>query len=381
MAMTEILEQLMRGPGAGIAAFSAGVGTALPLQRRLYAAAMGEDSYTLANAKTLEAIWKESYGWIREDGSGQVALIGVPMDTGGGIRRGAAHGPRAIREAWLKQSKARSSLNTKQVVDLGDVWINPHLLHDEMLSPAQIQSCRDAMYPTASTALRSKLPVSGLSQLALILAELNGLYPGLKFMILGGDHSCAWPMAEFFSRAYPRTLGIVQPDAHTDLLDQRLGVKYCFGSWSYHANDAIGRGGKLVQLGVRESGNDQAHWEKTLGVKQFWAKELNSLSDDDAVKAVVAHLKKVGVQQVYFSNDVDGTDESEIEATGTPAKGGLRSSYLLKLIPALGKEFELVGADVMEVAPDLGPDAEARARTLDLAAKYLQASIEALAKR
>ncbi len=46
-------------------------------------------------------------------------------------------------------------------------------------------------------------------------------------------------------------------------------MKYCCATWSYHANGRLGRGGRLVQVGVRASGHDREHWESTLGVRQF----------------------------------------------------------------------------------------------------------------
>ena len=57
-------------------------------------------------------------------------------------------------------------------------------------------------------------------------------------------------------------------------MPERLGVKYCFATWAYHANDLLGRGGRLVQVGVRASGQPREHWERTLGVRQFWAAEI-----------------------------------------------------------------------------------------------------------
>ena len=103
-------------------------------------------------------------------------------------------------------------------------------------------------------------------------------------------------------------LGIVQIDAHTDLLEERLGVRYCFGTWSFHANDLVGRAGRMVQVGIRATRRDRQHWESTLGVRQFWAEEVNR-DPEAAVAAIVAHVKASGVKAVYFSNDIDGTDE------------------------------------------------------------------------
>jgi agmatinase len=170
--------------------------------------------------------------------------------------------------------------------------------------------------------------------------------------------------------------GIVQPDAHTDLLETRLGVKHCFATWSWHANELLGRKGRLTQVGIRASGRDKAHWESTLDVKQFWAKDV--LANPAAqLDALLAHVKSTGVKGVYFSNDIDGTDSKYADATGTPEPDGLEPDWVVELIRRLGREVGLLGGDVMEVAPSLTPTPESAPRTVALAARYLRETVDA----
>ena len=232
---------------------------------------------------------------------------------------------------------------------------------------------RRALYPDHAGL---ELPVSPLSIQTRVLQLLRAINPNARPLVLGGDHSVAWPVAESLA-AQHADLGIVQPDAHTDLLPHRLGIRICFATWSYHANELIGRGGRLVQVGIRASGFSKEHWESTLQVRQFWGDECQArgmaLVDD-----IVDHLQRVGVKRVYFSNDIDGTDAAWASATGTPEPGGLRPEQTRALIRRLGEAFELVGADLVEVAPPLGPTPEATERTLALAADYLRDTAEAL---
>src|SRR5439155_17889997 len=93
--------------------------------------------------------------------------------------------------------------------------------------------------------------------------------------------------------------------------------------------------------------------------------------------AVIAHLRATGVTAVYFSNDIDGTDAEHASATGTPEPHGLDPEWLLALIARLGRDVGVLGGDVVEVAPPLGPTAADTARTVDLAARYLRATLEA----
>jgi agmatinase len=167
---------------------------------------------------------------------------------------------------------------------------------------------------------------------------------------------------------------IVQPDAHTDLLEHRLGIKYCFATWSYHANDLLGRDGRLVQVGTRASGRDRQHWESTLNVRQFWANECRA-RPRETLDAIIDHLKSVGARSVYFSNDIDGTDDSVADATGTPEPWGLEPEWVLRLIRRLGAEIGLCGGDIMEVAPPLRQIPRGAHKTTTLAARYLRETI------
>ena len=376
----EVIQHLMRPPGGGIPTFSAGKGLALPLQATLYEMISPQSKRPPSDwtPASIEQAWQRTLEDLR---LATVVLIGVPLDTGAGIRRGAAYGPLGVRRALYRIPEIQDLLKSKALIDCGDILVNPHLLHDSMLNSEQIKLCQNAMYPQAPEKLRSQLPVSALSQLKFLLQCLLSSHPHLKVQIIGGDHSVAWPVSEVFSSQYPGTLGIVQPDAHTDLLSSRLGVKYCFGTWSYHANQLLGGNGKLVQLGIRQSGRDQAHWEATTGVKQFWAHEIRSQPEDQVIEKIVEHLKSKGVKYIYFSNDIDGTDETEASATGTPAPEGLTSRFVIKTIEALGRNFNLVASDIVEVAPDLAQNPKDSETTCQTAARYLKTAIQMQMKK
>jgi agmatinase len=316
----------------------------------------------------------------------RVFVLGVPSDTGAGIRRGAAYGPRAVRTALLEKAEYRSALSSAQILDLGDVLVNPQLLHDSMLSARQIELCRKEMY-AALPATKRKLPVSALSQTKWALEQVLKINPEARIFVIGGDHSVAWPVTEALHSLHKRKLGIVQPDAHTDLLPTRLGIRYCFGTWSFHANELLKKdkpmpksGNRFIQFGIRQSGKDKSHWESATGVKQFWSEDILKSSPEQTIQQAVQALKQAGVTKVYFSNDIDGTDGELVPATGTPAAQGPGPAFFLALIRKLGAEFEMVGADIMEVAPDLA-DSEGRRKTLHLAAEYSWASLEAQLRR
>ncbi|HTJ44081.1 MAG TPA: arginase family protein, partial [Kofleriaceae bacterium] len=349
--------------GGGLYLVSTGKASQQRVMRRFYGAANDEDvteKYHAVLARIPEA---------------KVVILGVPSDVGAGFRRGANLGPMAIRAQLLDEDpRFAEDMLARGVLDIGDVFVVPQLLHDDMLSDDQKRATRDSIHRELSAEDRASLPVSPLSAAERALDLIFAQNAAVKPFVLGGDHSCAWPVVSALSRARTDRWAIVQPDAHTDLLEQRLGVKYCFATWSFHANDLLGRDGRLVQVGTRASGRDRAHWESTLGVRQFWAAECRA-RPAETLDAILDHLRGVGATSVYFSNDIDGTDATYADATGTPEPWGLEPDWLLKLIKRLGGEIGIAGGDIMEVAPPLRQIPRGATKTTRLAARYFRETI------
>lgn len=361
MTLEAELALLLRPAGGGIPLVSTGRAEQLAAQRRLYRA---------ASEAEVRARWAEDLG---RAATARAVLVGIPSDVGAGYRRGANLGPSALRTRLLADApEFLARARAAGLVDLGDVVAVPQLLHDEMLSEAQKAASRRALYPGLDERERAALPVSPLSIAERALAALLAANPGAKVLALGGDHSAAWPVVKALAPRRPG-LAIVQVDAHTDLLEERLGVRYCYGTWSFHANELLGRGGRLVQIGTRASRRDRSHWESTLGVRQVWAEEARR-DPEAALDAVVGHLAAIGAEAVYLSNDIDGTDAAVADATGTPEPGGLDPELVVALVRRLAREVSLAGGDVMEVAPELA-GAAAGERTVGVAARYLRETI------
>ncbi len=368
----ELLTQLLRPAGGGVYVVSTGASEQRALQERLYGVA-GPSS-----GRELERRFEEELDRIA---SARVVVLGVPSDVGAGFLRGANMGPQGIRSALLDAHPSwPSEARALGVVDAGDVLVCPQLLHDSMLSDEQRRASQDALYPGLDEPSRRAMPVSPLSMEARALEAILAINPNAKPLVLGGDHSCAWPVAEVLAKTRREPFGIVQVDAHTDLLEQRLGVRYCFATWSYHANDLVGRDGKLVQVGVRASRHDRSHWESSLDVRQFWASEC-SADPDRALDAIVTHVEQSGVRSVYFSNDIDGTDARFADATGTPEPNGLTPDFVVELIRRLGERVSLCAADVMEVAPSIPRSEGGRERTLETAVRYFRQAVLSLTVR
>lgn len=361
MSPLDELAALLRPAGGGLYLVSTGRAAQQAMQRSLYGTG-DEAGVRAAFLRNLAAI-----------PTARALVLGCPSDVGAGFLRGANVGPQAIRSALLAgdpQWPARAA--AAGVVDIGDVFVVPQLLHDDMLSPAQLAASRRALYPNLPEETAATLPVSPLSIAERALELVFQLNPEVAPIILGGDHSNAWPVAATLARHRRDRWAIVQPDAHTDLLPERLGVKICFATWSYHANELLGRDGRLVQVGVRASRFDRGHWEQGLGVRQFWADQCRA-DPDGTIAAIVEHLAAREVTSIYFSNDIDGTDSQWADAAGTPEPNGLEPEFVVALIRALGRRFRLCAGDVVEVAPPLAPDGGAK--TVALAVRYLRETL------
>lgn len=293
--------------------------------------------YGASDAEKVEAQWKKSLEGLPS--SKKPVLLGITSDTGGGIQRGANWGPLFIRSALDLSGR---------VLDAGDTKTIPHLLHDKYLNKETIESCRQALYNGEA------LPVSALSIAQDFSASFFKEFPGRPLISLGGDHSVSYPVVKSWLEAKKeqgKKAAIIHFDAHTDLMDKRLGVDICFASWAYHMLELLERPSDLIQFGIRSSGQTKEHWTKTLGVQQFWAQDFLSMGVAKILEQTLEYLRSRNIEEVYISFDIDFLDASYASATGTPETGGLAPHEACALIDGIGKEFKVSGADLVEVAP------------------------------
>lgn len=327
------LTQLLTLPGSGVFTVHAGA----EKKEKLFKAWYGTSSLEKARAK-----WEKSLADLNVE---QPLILGIPSDNGGGIQRGANWGPLAIRQEILDEIK-----NFK---DLGDVRVIPHLLHDKYLNDETIKLCRKALYGKIN-----KLPVSPLSIAEFALTEIYKKMPEARILGFGGDHSTSYPLIKTWlaSRKQKKKAALLHFDAHTDLLDRRLGIDLCFGTWTYHILKELSSPDHIVQVGIRSSGKDKKYWKNQLGVEQVWAKDLKKFGAEKIYKKIKAHYQKIGVEEIYITFDIDALDTRYASATGTPEDEGLAPTDCAAIIKMLTNDFKVTGADLMEVAPYVSPE-------------------------
>ena len=351
MNIREKAESYLRPPGEGIHTLAAG----------------GDRKKILwgdvTDSQEWERLWREQIGKLESVDS--TLLLGICSDAGGGILRGAAWGPLYVRSEILGE------MERFRVFDVGDVRVIPHLLHDKYLNEETLQSCRESLYGDS----HSNLPVSPLSIAEDFLTHLYRLDSGKRVFGIGGDHSCSYPLVRSFleaKKASGTKVALIHFDAHTDLLRERLGIDVCFATWTAKVLPWLPSPEYCIQLGIRATLRSKKEWESEFGIKQYWADEI--VSNCSAVSAdLMKRLKRLKVDEVYISFDIDALDRNCAPCTGTPEEKGLEPHHCISLIGAIAKQYSVTGSDLMEVAPLTQGSSPVDQKTTLLSAKSIAA--------
>ncbi|MDO8986559.1 agmatinase [Cypionkella sp.] len=264
--------------------------------------------------------------WSKIDAD--VAVMGAPFDFGTQFRAGARFGPRSVREASTLFSFGHAGAYDHEddrtylpaavrIVDIGDADI----IHtDTTRSHDNIRTGVQAMLAAGA------LPV-----------------------VIGGDHSVNIPCIQAFEGH--GDIHIFQIDAHLDFVDERHGVKVGHGSPMRRAAEKPYVTG-LTQVGIRNvSSTSREGYEaaRAMGTDILSVRQARALG----AEAVVARIPKGA--RVYVTLDIDGFCPSIAPGTGTPSHGGFLYYEVLEMLQAIAKNHEVVGMDLVEVAPDYDP--------------------------
>ena len=255
-----------------------------------------------------------------------VAVMGAPFDAGTQWRSGARMGPRAIREA-------------STLFSFGHAGAYDHEDDVTYLDPAEVTivDIGDADIVHTDTSQSHANIEFGVRK---ILAA--GAIP----VVLGGDHSVNIPCINAFDDQGP--IHVVQIDAHLDFVDERHGVRFGHGNPMRRAAEKDYVTG-LSQIGIRNvssTAKDGYEDARKMGSDIQSVRQFRKMGVD-------AMLARIPVDvRYYVTVDIDAFDPSIAPGTGTPSHGGFIYYEVLELLAGLAKRGNIVGLDLVEVAPD-----------------------------
>ncbi|HEX9854875.1 MAG TPA: agmatinase [Acidimicrobiia bacterium] len=262
-------------------------------------------------------------------GDAGVVIIGAPFDWGTSYRPGARFGPRAIRGAdYLPYDGSRPHLPTGidplrvlRVVDAGDV---------DLVAGDVEQSLGRIVTAVETISRHGAVPV-----------------------VLGGDHTITYANATGVARARgDGTFALVHFDAHADTGQPHAGL-YGHGTPMRRLIESGAvPGRRFVQIGLRGywPEPETVAWMREQEMRSFMMSEIVDRGLDAVVDDAIAHASG-DAGGVFVSVDIDVVDPGMAPGTGTPEPGGILARELLDTLRRLGRQLEVIGADVVEVSP------------------------------
>ena len=261
-----------------------------------------------------------------------VAVLGAPFDGGTQWRPGARFGPRAVREASTLFSFGHAGAydheddavylgSDVKLVDIGDADI--------------IHTQTEQSHANIETAVRKILTAGALP------------------VVIGGDHSVNIPCIRAFSDecAEYGPNHIIRIDSHLDFIDKRHGVTAGHGNPMWRASEQDYVSG-LTQLGIRNVsstarvGYDDA---RKRGADILSVRQIRALGTQAVLTRIPAAAR------YYVTIDIDAFCPSIAPGTGTPSHGGFQYYEILELLQGLTQRGQVVGVDLVEVAPAYDP--------------------------
>jgi agmatinase len=271
-----------------------------------------------------------------------VAIVGVPFDTGVTYRVGGRFGPNAVRAASVMLRPYNPNLDVKpfevlSCVDFGDVSIVPGFTQRS--------------YDAIETAVR---PI---------------VEAGVVPILVGGDHACTLPHLRATRSRGP--VAVIDFDSHTDAWDSYFGEKYNHGTWMRRAiEEGLVDVGRSIEVGLRGSLYDHGDWDglrSELGLEFLTTEDVFRLGPE----AVAAAIRdRVGSGPAFISFDIDVVDPAYAPGTGTPEAGGPSARDMLAILRRL-TGIDFVGFDVVEVIPAYDPAGQTATLAANIAYEML----------
>jgi len=248
-------------------------------------------------------------------------IIGFGFDGTACFRKGTRNGPDGLR-AVSEDIESYSPYLDADLFDLPFVDLGNLSLGDSDDVEAQWQFATDQFDEAFG---------------AIDLAANN-----VRVLTLGGEHSISYAPIRKYLAQYPDMV-LLHLDAHADLRDGFLGYHYSHASIIRRSLDHFGPGHQLIQYGIRSGTREEYQYMNDHGTVRKSRQDFLA-----SVAAIPAD------RPVYLTLDLDYFDPAFLPGTGTPEPGGEDFHSYVSLMKIL-REKNLVGADVVELSPEIDP--------------------------
>jgi formimidoylglutamase len=265
----------------------------------------------------------------RQTASIDIGLLGVPFDTAVSGRRGCKHGPEGIRNALVFSNVYEPGLDVDlskdfAVADFGNVDV---LFTDVLGTHQRVES---------------------------IVTEIIKL--GITPIILGGDHSLAYPNVKGLMNNVDGKVGVINIDGHLDMRHSHHGEVSSGTPFRRLIEDKSGKldPRNFVEFGLNGWLNSRYYMDhcREMGVSVIPAREVHLNGLGPAVERAIATAAD-GTDAIYLSFDIDAIDLAHAPGTNVPSAGGLTSFQALETVWRIGQHPKCRGMDLVEVAPPL----------------------------
>jgi agmatinase len=241
-----------------------------------------------------------------------IIVAGIPYDCTSSYRSASRFGPRELRNYSYEAIEEFSfyqnrSLEDVPFCDIGDL---------------------EVMVGNPSNMVKT------------VIEEIKPLLEsGKRVISIGGEHLVTYPLFLAHKEFYPE-FTMIHLDAHADLREGYAGDELSHASVMKLCLDSGLE--KLIQIGIR-SGTKEEY-----GMRQTDHRIIPAVNLED-----VADALEEG-EVVYISIDLDYFDPSFVPGTATPEAGGASFHDFMKFLKIINeKKCRIIGADIVELAPDI----------------------------
>lgn len=247
----------------------------------------------------------------------RVVVVPVPYDSTESFRSGSREGPLSIIQA----SSALEDYDVDLDFDVSQVGIHTTSFVEPTLGSPKLMV--DRLEHTLTPFYKNELMVS----------------------MLGGEHSISISGAKAAKNIWD-DISVLYLDAHADLRDEYMGTRWGHASVARRISEFC----PITLVGVRSMSVEEKNFVEKSKIDVFTARQMRSTSTLDKIVESLS-------PNVYLSVDLDVFDPSIMSAVANPEPGGIDWDGIIALLNVLSSRRRVVGFDVTELSPDLGPKA------------------------